>query len=438
MQDRPGFPNPFRFLWENRDTFLLAILLSIAVWVSAVYANDPNIEAEVEGGVELRLSGLPDSSVILNDLPENVRVRLRAPESIWQTIGEDPSLVRATINLANLGTGEHTVQVEVGLQVAPAQVLEVIPSQLTVSLDDFIILDELPLNLKESGQIAPGFQLDSASLLLESVTASGPASRMDLVTQVIATVPLQDARQSFTTTVGLFPANADGQVVSGVELDPKVADVDVKISQAGQYRDVAVVVETRGEPAEGYERTSIDVDPLIVTLYAENEEDILDIPGFVSTKPIFLADKIESFVIQIGLELPEGVIQAGNEQTVAVSIGISPKVRNATISVPISIRDLAPGFSAELSPDNVEVFLTGPEPIMNTLTAEDLVVFVSLDGLEAGTFFVELAWDVLLEQVDVVSINPDTIEVIINVVEEGDQLAPTVTPTPAVTPTVTP
>ena len=76
------------------------------------------------------------------------------------------------------------------------------------------------------------------------------------------------------------------------------------------------------------------------------------------------------------------------------------------------------------------------KPIINTFELEDLIVFVSLDGFEVGTVFVELQWEVLLSEIEVLSINPDTIEVIIDVAGEGD--LPYVTPTPELTPTPTP
>ncbi len=438
MQTRPRIPNPFVFLWQNRDPLVLAILLSVAVWVSAVYANDPNNEGPIESGVELRLVGLPDSLVIMNDLPEVINVTLRAPRSVWQAIEEDPSLVQASADLTGLEAGDHTVPIRIDLLVSPAELLDVVPSQINVNLDDYITRTDLPVVLEQNGVIAPGFQVDEATLSVDSVSVSGPSTRMALVSQVIASVSLQDVRQSFATTVGLYAANDEGQVISGLDLEPEAADVQVVVSQAGQYRDVAVVVETQGEPADGYARTSIDVDPLIVTLYAENEEDIEGIPGFVSTEPIDLTERTESFVIQVPLVLPDGVRQAGDQQTVAVSIGIAPRVKTVSISVPISIRDLAEGFAAELSPDIAEVFLTGPEPIMNTLELDDVNVFVTLEGLEAGTVFVELEWEVLLAEVEVLSINPDTIEVIIDVIVENDLSGPSPTPTSMLTPTLIP
>jgi YbbR domain-containing protein len=447
MRSSNRIPNPFVFLWQNRDTVVLAILLSVAVWVSAVYANDPNREDFIDPQVTLDVTPYDDSLVLISDLPQTVRVRLRAPESVWQALAEDPDLLQARLDLSEVEAGEQTVPIQVDLQLSPAQVLEVSPSQVKVTLDRYVERTDLPVSLVELGEIASGFQKDSSELLLDDVevVVSGPAERMDQVTQVLGNLTLQDARQSFNTTVGLFPADEEGEMVSGVDVSPKVAEVAVKISQAGQYRDVPVVVLTRGEPASGYQRTSTDVDPLIVTLYAEDEAAIAAIPGYVNTKPVLLTGKTDSFVIQVGLDLPEGVIMAGDTttQTVAVSIGISPKVVNVSFSVPISIRDLASGLKAELSPASVEVFLTGPEPVVNTLLTTDVIVFVNLAGYEPGTYFGELNWDVLLEQVEVLSINPDRIEVIITEIDGQDltltqTLTPTVTPTPTSTPTPSP
>ncbi|MBN2046185.1 MAG: hypothetical protein JW757_14270 [Anaerolineales bacterium] len=438
MKTGPQFLNPFRFLWDNRDTLLLAILLSIAVWVSAVYANDPNREGVVDPLVSLEVIPQDGSLVLLNQLPETVEIKLRAPESVWQTLTENPEMLTATLDLSGASAGEQNIPVRVSLSISPAQILEVTPSQVEVQLDEYQQRQDFPLGLVESGEVAAGFQRDSATLLIEEVTVSGPASRMALVTQVLGNLNLQDARQNFTANVGLYPANKDGDLISGLDISPKFAEVDVKISQIGQYRDVPVVVETRGEPALGYQRTSTDVDPLIVTLYAENEEDIAQIPGFVNTKPVVLTGKTDSFVIQVGLELPDGVIIAGEtgSQTVAVSIGIEPKVKNTSFSVPINVRDLGANLQAVLSPSTVEVFLTGPEPVINTLLTSDVIVFVSLADLGPGTYFGELSWDVLFEQVEVVSINPDRIEVIIT--EIGGENDPGAIPTPTAAPSTTP
>ena len=86
---------------------------------------------------------------------------------------------------------------------------------------------------------------------------------------------------------------------------------------------------------------------------------------------------------------------------------------------------------ADLSPATVDVFLAGPEPVIQNLTSEDVVVFVSLAGFTEGSYLVEVDYDVLLDQVRIESINPDTIEVIIRI--DDGTFVPTATPTPTST-----
>jgi hypothetical protein len=102
------------------------------------------------------------------------------------------------------------------------------------------------------------------------------------------------------------------------------------------------------------------------------------------------------------------------------------------MTVPISVSDLAPGLRADLSPDTVDLIITGPEPVIQNLTIDDVIVFVSLDGYREGSYLVEPEFEVLLEQLNIDSINPDTIEVTISV--DDGTISPTATPTNTPTP----
>ncbi len=421
--------NPFQALWRNRETLLLAILLSMAVWVSAVFANDPNVDDVVSGEVTLEQIGLAENLVFLDAPPDSVSVRLRAPQSVWQKINDNPELVKATVNFSGVEAGSYTLEVNVTVQTSPAQILEVLPETVTVSLENEVV-EDMRVDLVRVGEPAAGFQVDAFSLTPDTVSVSGPESRVGLVTQVVGTLSIAGVREDFTDQVTLVPVDENNRQISGVTVSPSVSEVRMQISQIGGYRDVAVRVETIGQPLSGYRVTSVAVEPPTVTLYSENEEIIAGIQGFVSTLPIDLTDQTEDIEVSLGLDLPDEVLRVGDEQTVLVSIGIAPIVTSLTLTVPISVLDLAPGFRADLSPDTVDVIITGPEPVIQNLTTEDVVVYVSLDGFGEGSFLVEPEFEVLLEQLNIDSINPDTIEVIISV-DDG-----TVSPTP--TPTNTP
>lgn len=422
--------NPFKALWRNRETLLLALLLALAVWVSAVFANDPNVDDLVSGDVTLDLIGLADNLVFLDAPPESVSVQLRAPQSVWQKISDNPDLVKATVNFTGVEAGSYTLPVNVTVQISPAQVLQVLPETVSVSLENEVV-EDMRVDLVRVGDPAPGFQVDAFSLTPDTVSVSGPESRVGLVTQVVGTLSIAGVREDLTDQVTLVPMDENNRQISGVTISPNVSEVRMQISQIGGYRDVAVKVETTGQPLSGYRVTSVAVEPPTITLYSENEELIAGIQGFVSTLPVDLTGKTEDIEISLGLDLPSEVLRVGDEQTVLVKIGIAPIVTSLTMTVPISVANLAEGFRAELSPDTVDLIITGPEPAVQNLTIEDVIVFVSLDGYREGSYLVEPEYQVLLDQLNIDSINPDTIEVVISV----DDGTSSPTPTPTNTPT---
>ncbi len=435
MQTGSRIPNPLKFLWQNRDTLLLAFLLSAAVWASAVLANDPNRDDIIAGNVPLQVVGLEDDLILLNTLPEEVVIRMRAPESVWETLVANPDLVSAIIDFSEVESGQYVLPVEVTLNLAPAEILEIQPTELSVTIDQ-LVEETRPVEIQSVGLPAPGFEVEESGLLFspDEVTINGPQSRVRLVTKVLGKVSVEDVRQDIITISNLVPVDDDDRQISNVTVTPNQANVTVNISQIGGYRDVAVKVETTGQPANGYRVNSIAVIPPTVTLFSEDEDLIAEIQGFVSTLPILLDGRNSDFELSVGLDLQQGLIRVGDVQTVSVRIGIAPIETSVLLTVPIQVVDLGPGLRAELSPSTVDVFLAGPEPVIQNLTPEDVVVFVSLVGFTQGSYLVEIDADVLLERVRIESINPDTIEVIISIDDGTVEPTPTITPTPTVAP----
>jgi YbbR domain-containing protein len=73
----------------------------------------------------------------------------------------------------------------------------------------------------------------------------------------------------------------------------------------------------------------------------------------------------------------------------------------------------------------VDVIVSGPLPVLDTLTRQDVRVTVDLSNLQAGTHQISAEVSVLISDIIVESILPNTIEVVIAPVE-----TPTATPKP--------
>jgi hypothetical protein len=69
-----------RWLGKNVGTLLMAFVLSMVVWISAVVAADPNVEQTLNRGVSLEIEDLEPGLLIMNAVPEQVRLTLNAPE----------------------------------------------------------------------------------------------------------------------------------------------------------------------------------------------------------------------------------------------------------------------------------------------------------------------------------------------------------------------
>jgi YbbR domain-containing protein len=91
--------------------------------------------------------------------------------------------------------------------------------------------------------------------------------------------------------------------------------------------------------------------------------------------------------------------------------------------LPVETLGLPPNLAAVISPATVDVIVTGPLPVLDTLTADSFRVVVNLTGLEVGTYQIRPLIDLVPDQINVVSILPETVEVTI-------EPAPTSTPTP--------
>jgi len=109
-----------------------------------------------------------------------------------------------------------------------------------------------------------------------------------------------------------------------------------------------------------------------------------------------------------------------------VQARLSPIESSVTLSgEKVEIVNLGDGLSAQVSPATVDVIVSGPLPLLDTLTRQDVRVTVDLSGLGLGTYQIAAKVDVLISNVVVESILPNTMEVVI-----APATTPAVTPTP--------
>jgi YbbR domain-containing protein len=411
-----------RSLAKNIRTFLLALVLGLSVWVSAVSAADPNELQTYPDPIPLQVIGQDPSLVITSDLPSTVEVSLRAPRSVWEVLTSLENSVKASLDLTGLSAGEHSVPVQITVARRPYQIVLVNPTTVTVNLES-VDSQTFPLVLSLTGQPAAGYQAGDASMDLTEVAVSGPASLVKQVARTRVVVSLDGIRESIDESLQIQVVDTQNKPVKGLTVNPESVRVDIPISLLGGFRDVAVKVIVEGQQAAGYRIENISVFPPVVTVFADNPELVNALPGVVETQPLDLQDRREDVSTRLSLDLPDNITIIGSK-TVQVQVSISPIQTSLTLSnQPINVIGLSEGLSAQVFPPSVDVIISGPVPVLDVLTSKDITISVDCKGLEAGVYQLEPKVSPLVDNVLVESILPSTVEVVI-------ALPATPTPTP--------
>ena len=106
---------------------------------------------------------------------------------------------------------------------------------------------------------------------------------------------------------------------------------------------------------------------------------------------------------------------AVGESTIKVSVSIAPFQGSVKLTnLPVETIGLDQELSAVLSPDRVDIILSGPLPTLDELIPGNVRIFIDLTDLEKGTYQLDPSIEINIQSVLVQSLLPATIEVTIS------------------------
>lgn len=403
----------WRWFVTNLRLFLLALVLAVAVWVSAVTAADPDETRLYPAAIPIEYIGQEPSLVLSAPPPTAAQVTLQAPRSIWEKLIAQKNAIRVIVDLTGLDAGSHHVAVQVQLSLRPVRVVSVTPSAIDLTLEP-LVTRTLAVDVTLTGEPATGYLAGSAVVQPPQVTVAGPQSIMERLASVRAILDLTGVRQNIESAVVVQAADENDQPLSGLTIYPGQVTISVLVAQQGGYRDLAVKVVVQGRVASGYRLTNISVFPPVITVHASDPQIVNALPGYIETEPLNLTDANANFETQLALILPTGVSVVG-ERRVLVQVGIMPIESSLTLTGrTVEIINLRNGLQARLSPQYIDVILSGPLPILDRLRSSDVRVVIDLAGLDVGTYQLQPNVEISLEGLKVESLLPETVEVTIS------------------------
>ncbi len=402
-------------IWLSRlGSAVLSLLLALLVWFVAVQEEYPR--QQFGQPIQVSRSGLPDNLVIFGDVLSEVRIEVRAPKGRWPNLQSRD--FTAWVDLSGLTAGEYDVPVRVLPPDPQVQVTAVDPPVVRVRLEERKE-KSIPVQVNIMDAPAFGYTWGTPVVTPTHVTVAGATSWVDQVATASVDFYFGGARATVERNLQVRARDAAGVVVGFVTVTPRDVKITTPVFPLPGYRELTILVEPTGTPAEGYTIGSVSAEPKLLTVQGDPAA-ISALSGYI-TVPVDISGASQNVVERVPLRLPENISSLGTT-TVEVRVNLVPISGVQTVRQQPAIQGLGAGLTYTLTLDAVTVFLSGPLPRLLALRPDSVQVVLDVTGRGPGVHLIE-PLVAAPSELKVDSVSPQTVEITIGAL-------PTATPTP--------
>ena len=370
---------------NNLFWFVASLVIAIMIWFVATIEANP---------VEQRVFNRPinilfdDSMIITSRSSETARVFVNAQESTLGILQPDDIIV--SVDLTGRSAGIYTIPLDVDISrpassdTQPTQITVEIQPRISRQLPVEVLVEPPPVNYAANTPERDIFQ----------AVVSGAAANVDPVSRVVGEIDLSNQQTAATVerTISLFAEDAQGNRIDDVTIDPASVLVSVDVTQRDNVRTFTVRpnIDFSTLP-ENFEFQNVEYEPNSVMISA-SPEVLASLEDTIDTEPIDFENRTGDFSVSVTLDLPDdpGLIILSGSRTISVDVFISEEDTTLPFeNVPVRLigeSDSPAGLSTTVNPLNISVVLTGPQSVVNTISAEDVQAIIDVNGLEAGNY----------------------------------------------------
>jgi YbbR domain-containing protein len=372
------FGRGFGSLRANLGLGILSLALAVTLWAFVTNEENPTQADCPAGDIPVETVNVPEGLSVAGLSDAAVSVRASAPQDICDRLTVQDFLAVADLSLAK--AHENSLTLRVSSNRSQVKVILVSPSTVTVTLEP-VTTKVVPVSVKLIGTPPLGYATVPGKTTPEQVEVTGAESLVALVREAVADVNVQGVRVPLEQTFPLVPRDSRGGDIKGVTLNPGTAEVVLPIVQRQITQAYVVTPLLAGTPADGFNVTSISVEPQFAVITGTIEA--LQSLTTVTTDQVDVDGAASDVVRAVKLQLPPGLTVAGGA-TVTVRVAVAPAHGEITLGLTPEVSGLGPGLRADLATTLVEVRVAGEIPVLRALSPSSLTAVVDASGLQAG------------------------------------------------------
>ncbi len=273
---------------------IISLIIAVLLWLYVVSQGATTAPQELIN-TELKYHNLGEGLAISG--PDTVALR------VWGSL-KGKNDTTAYVDLSGLGEGLYELPVQVE-PIRGAILTTVEPDKVEVVLKA-VLEKELAIKYDIVNPPSPAFELLDIVVSPEKCLLQGEEGVLKRVKTVKCQLSLQNREGITSFNSPLQAWDAGGRIIDeGLRLIPDKVKISVVLGLKQTGQQVGIKLQSNGNVAEGFKLRRVQLEPDYITILG-TESLVADIRE-ISTEPLELEGKKESFNQELDLIIPEGI-----------------------------------------------------------------------------------------------------------------------------------
>lgn len=315
-----------RKITDNIGLKILALVFAALLWLVSVNINDPtqtktfkNVPVEILN--KEILTGDGKVYEVLDDTNVIDRVQITGKRSILDEINANN--IQATADMA-----ERTFNDTVHINVTTNKFASRLEGNINVSNDTLKIKVEdmkktqLVVKALTKDEPASGYMVGNVSLNQNLVQLSGSESAISEIASANVTVSVAGMKEDIKTEGALELYDADGNLLDAANITKSINKLSVTV-EILQMKEVPLIAEPKGTPAEGYQATGM-IEYAPETVVIAGKSSVIKNINEIMIDDIDIEGESEDVLryIEPRRYLPENIVLPGGNSANAAAVKI--------------------------------------------------------------------------------------------------------------------
>ena len=377
-----------KWITNNLGLKILALLVSVGLWIIAININDPVSENTYTVNVSLQNAGVLSSAgkyCEVKDNSDRIKVVVRGTRTALSQFNQAD--IVATADLSKI-TEDNLVPIDLST-TKQSDKIEGIRSDsqyVKLALEDVRRL-QMPIEVKVLNDPQDGYILGSTQTSQNVVIISGPESIINQVESAAVEIDVSGATTDVKISLPIHLYSKEDDIIDTTKVNMSVQEISTTASIL-QKAVVPLIAIPQGTPTQGYVLNGI-IEGLPTEITIAGKSNIVSkIPYIDISESLDVNDIYQntSYEININDYLPDGVSMVGNvgnNGILDISVGVDKESERTIVLDPeaIQVIGVPEGYSATVSDleDDVEVPVSGLKSLLDTVDESKLVPVINVD-----------------------------------------------------------